>query len=426
MPFRPLGSIITKSIIIKGKAKHPVYLWIHDGEAEIRDARHLWGLDTGESQEIIRKELGDKLIRTAQIGKAGENMVRFACVIHDLRDAAGRVGMGAVMGSKNLKALAIHGTLTPPIADKNGLSKLWEDEILPKVNAAPFTKENAEHGMAAAVVPREDNGLLPMKNWAQDTWKEGAKKIGAPRYTEVLKIQRWPCEYCIMGCHRRITAEGYPNRTGGPEYETLAMIGSNLLIDDLKAIVEANELCNLLGIDTIEVGAVLGWAFESYEKGYIKKEDTGGVELKWGSGEALIEMVKKIAYRQDIGDLLAEGLPACVSKYPETKPWAVYNMNMGVAAHDPRAFFPLLLNYATGPRGACHQRGFPQWTGLGVLIPEWGISEPPDRYTMENSAYLVAKYQNWATIFNSLVQCEYMVFGGYQKGCHDQVISLKI
>ncbi|MHA1665620.1 MAG: aldehyde ferredoxin oxidoreductase family protein [Candidatus Njordarchaeales archaeon] len=398
------------AVAITGRAKKPVYIYLNNGNVEIKDATSYWGMTSTDTVEAIKKDLGNKNLSIAAIGPAGENLVRYANIANDSHGFFGRTGMGAVMGSKNLKALAIHGTLTPPIADKNGLSKLWEDEILPKVNAAPFTKENAEHGMAAAVVPREDNGLLPMKNWAQDTWKEGAKKIGAPRYTEVLKIQRWPCEYCIMGCHRRITAEGYPNRTGGPEYETLAMIGSNLLIDDLKAIVEANELCNLLGIDTIEVGAVLGWAFESYEKGYIKKEDTGGVELKWGSGEALIEMVKKIAYRRDIGDLLAEGLPACASKYPETKPWAVYNMNMGVAAHDPRAFFAEVVTTIASPRGSCHIHGFAEAIEVGATLPELGYDKQMDRFEVVGKGEVGAVYQDVQQFWNSLVWCFFYFF----------------
>ena len=313
------------------------------------------------------------------------------------------------MGSKNLKALAIKGTLEPPIADPEKLAKVF-DEVSKKIREAPFTKVNREHGMADAVVPREANGLLPMKNWAQDTWPEGAKKIGAPRFTEELKVEPWPCEHCVMGCHRKITNPEYESATGGPEYETLAMIGSNLLIDDLKAVVRANDLCNRYGIDTIELGAVLGWAFECYEKGLLTKEDTDGVELQWGSGEALLTMTEKIARREGIGNLLAEGLRACVDRIPESKPYAVEVMGQGVAAHDPRAFFAEVITTIASTRGSCHIHGFAEAAELGVLLPELGIDQQLDRFDWEKKGYVGAIYQDIQQVWNSLTWCFFYFF----------------
>ena len=161
----------------------------------------------------------------------------------------------------------------------------------------PFTAEMRQHGQAAAVAPREENGLLPMKNWRMDNWPE-ATKISAPVFTEQLGAKPWGCPNCIIGCHRKISkSEYFPADTGGLEYETLAMIGSNLLIDDLPALSKANEILNRYGIDTIEVGGVLAWAFECYEKGLINKEATDGIELTWGSGDALVTMCEKIGKR---------------------------------------------------------------------------------------------------------------------------------
>ena len=399
------------AIAISGRASKPVFLWIHDGEAELKSAMDYWGSDTFETTDAILKDLGenDKTTSIVAIGQAGENLVRYACIAVDKHGYHGRTGMGAVMGSKNLKAIAIKGTLTPPVADPDKLQETW-NEILDKVMEAPFTKENREHGMPAAMVPREENGLLPMKNWAQDRWPEGAKKLGTPRYTEELRIEPWACEYCIMGCHRKITNPEYPREGPGPEYETLAMLGSDLLIDDLKVQVMANDLCNRYGIDTIELGGILAWAFESYEKGILTKEDTDGVELKWGSGEALLTMIEKVAKRDGIGNLFAEGIRACVAKYPQTKPWAVEAMGAVVAAHDPRAFFGEVITTIASPRGSCHIHGFAEAIELGVTIPELGWGEAMDRFEYINKGRIGAVYQDIQQFWNSLVWCFFYWF----------------
>ncbi len=271
---------------------------------------------------------------------------------------------------------------------------------------------NREHGQASAVVPREENGLLPMKNWAQDNWVDGAAKIGTPRMTEELQIKPWACQYCVMGCHRRISNPAYKenSQTGGPEYETLGMIGSNLLVDDLGAVVESNDLCNRLGIDTIELGGILGWAFECYQKGLITKEDTGGVALEWGSGEALVEMTKKVSLREDIGDLLAEGIRACVKKIPQSKSFAVESMGMVAAAHDPRAFYGQTITTIASPRGACHLHGFAEAVELGAVLPELGINDAMDRFDGAKKGYAGAIYQDMAEFWNSITWCFFYFF----------------
>ena len=398
------------AIVITGRAKKPVYLWIHDGEVEIRDASSLWGLGTLKTTDMIREELGDEKISVAAIGQAGENLVKYACILNDKHGAFGRCGLGAVMGSKNLKALAIRGTMEPPISDLDRLREVY-GEVLRKIKEAPFTKENREHGMPAAMIPREENGLLPIKNWAGDSWREGAEKLGTPRYTEELKVKPTPCSFCVMGCHRGITNPKYPTETTGPEYETLAMLGSNLLIDDLEAVVKANYMCNDYGIDTIEAGGVLGWAFECYEKGIITKRDTDGVELRWGNAEALTEMIRKIAYREGFGDLLAEGLRAGVEALgPESKPYAIEVMGQAVAAHDPRAFFAEVVTTIASTRGSCHIHGFAEAAELGFLLPELGIEKTPDRFEWVGKGRIGAIYQDIQQVWNSYVWCFFYFF----------------
>ena len=400
------------AIAISGRRRKPVYIYVHDGEIEILDASSYWGMDTIETVDIINKDLKEDKIAVAAIGQAGEKLVRFANIFTDKHGCFGRTGMGAVMGSKNLKALVVRGTLKPPLNDRDKLLRTYK-ELLPKMKESDFTKMLREHGTAVVVVPREESSALPMKNRMQGTWKEGAKKIGAPKYTELLKAKPYPCEYCIIGCHRKITADGYPNKGAGPEYVTLAMLGSNLLIDDLESLVIANDFCNRYGIDTVETGALLGWAFESYEKGMITKEDTGGVELTWGNKDALLSMVTKIANRENIGNLIAEGWPACVSKYPETKPFALNVMNMGVAGFDPRAFFSTAISTITSTRGSCYLHGYsPFIEESGITLPELGYDEPPDRFEVAGKGKLGAVFQDIQQFWNSLTFCMFTFGAG--------------
>ena len=396
------------AVAITGRAKRPVYLWINDGRVEIRDGSKFWGLETAEAVDALKEAVGDTRAAVSSIGPAGENLVKYACIVNDKHGFFGRCGLGAVMGSKNLKALVVRGTLKPPVANPDKLKDIYT-AVLKKVKAADFTKDNAKDGQAMATVPREENGLLPMKNWGQDRWPQ-VSKIGTPRFTEELQIKGWACPYCVMGCHRRITNPRYKSETSGPEYETLAMIGADLLIDDLGAVVTANDLCNRYGMDTIELGGVLGWAFECYEHGLITKEDTDGVELKWGSGKALVKMTEKIAKREGIGDLLAEGLRACVERIPASKLYSVEAMGQAVAAHDPRAFFAETITTIASTRGSCHIHGFAEAMELGVLLPELGISQSIDKFDATKKGYVGAIYQDIQQFWNSLTWCFFYFF----------------
>jgi len=388
------------AVAITGRARRPVYLWIYDGKAGIRDASDYWGLDTAEATKRLVEVAGDKRAGVSSIGKAGENLVRYACIANDNHGYFGRTGLGAVMGSKNLKALVVRGTLEPPIADIYRLHDIYKHAVT-RIKKAPLTQQYRKHG---DLVPAEFLGTLPMKNWRQDNWPQ-VEMIGTPRFTEQLQIRPWACPYCLIGCHRRITSPDHKCETGGPEYETLAMIGSNLLIEDLSAIVKANDLCNRYGIDTIELGGVLGWAFECYEKGLITKENTGGLELEWGNSEALVQMTRRIAERQGLGNLLAEGLKACVERIPDSKSYAIEVMGQAVPAHDPRASFGQTITTIASTRGSCHLHGFVEPMEMGVVVPELGITQAIDRFDPTKKGYIGAVYMDLGQFWNSLTMC---------------------
>lgn len=408
------------ALVVKGKSSKPVYLWIHDGQAELKDASHLWGkADAFETEDSIKKELGDKKIQVAPIGPAAENLVRYAGLICNYgHGCAGRTGMGAVMGSKNLKAIAFRGTQSVPIARQEELDRL-KKEFLAIAKEADFTKANRDLGQAMAVVPREENGLLPMKNFLQDRWSEGARKLGAGEgqdYNPILKPRPDACSNCIMGCHRRVTiSEGkYAMDSYGPEYETLGMIGSDCLIDNLMAVNKANELCNRFSLDTIEFGGVCAFAMEAYEQGKITKKDLGGIELHWGDGDAMLALLEKIARRKgDIPKILGEGVRVAAKKLSISDPLHVNGAV--VPAHDPRAFLSMAVATATSMKGASHLHGFPEANELGVTFPETGLKElmePLDPHSPIHKGLAAMKFQDRMAVCNSVIFCFFYEFSG--------------
>jgi aldehyde:ferredoxin oxidoreductase len=362
------------SIIIKGRAKSPVYLWVHDGETEIRDAKHLWGLDIGESQEIIGKEVGEKLARIAQIGKAGERMVRFSCIINDLRHAAGRVGMGAVMGSKNLKAVAVRGHSGPEIADPEklkGLTRWLLDKLEEKA------KRMHEYGTGAMMTEGALSGNLPVHNF-RDGEFSNPEAISAQVIKKKVRIRMESCYFCPIRCKKIVQIKKpyvVDPLYGGPEYETLATFGSNCGIDDLKAICKANELCQRYTLDTISTGCTIAFAMECFENKLLTKKDTDGIDLTFGNAEAMLQMVEMIAERKGIGDLLAEGTMRAAKKIGrEAEKFAIHVKGEEVPMHDPRLKRGLALGYAVKPTGAEHMNNLHDtWTRD---MPSFGIIKP--------------------------------------------------
>ncbi len=397
------------ALTIEGKSETPCYIYIGETDCEIRDAKKLWNLDSYETIDKIKKDLEED-VSVAAIGQAGENLVRFACITVDKHSFAGRTGMGAVMGSKKVKAIAVKdGNLDPPVTRTEKLEELQKE-----VNQA-LVREKTDYrklGTPGSMDLWEETGDVPIKNWREGSWKEGNEKLAPPKYNETILEGRKPCKFCVVGCHREVEveeSEKYEMEGAGPEYETLGMIGENCLIDDLKCVAKANDLCNRYGMDTISTGSLIGFLMEAREKNHIS-EDVLESDLEWGNGDAALEIIEKIRKRNGIGNVLGEGISKASEKLgEETKDYAMHVKKVDVPAHDPRAHFAGALNYATGVRGPGHERGNLQMPYHGILLPEAGIWKNPDRFSMENIEYLTARYQDWSSLYNSLVMCRFMV-----------------
>jgi len=401
-------------IIISGKSDKPVYLWIHEEKVEFRSANNLWGKDTYEVDKILKEETEGKA-STAVIGPAGEKGIKISCIVHDGKHArvAGRCGGGALMGSKNLKAIVVYGT-QPVFVCKPEKLKNYLRELIPHIKEV--SKGLSEFGTAGGILNYEKLGNFPHKNWALSDWEEGAKKICGQEMAKTILKGRYSCRDCPIGCGRVVkVTEGpfAPVDGGGPEYETIAALGSNCLVDNLEAIAKANELCNRYGLDTMSTGGVIGFAMEAYEKSLINIKDTGGIELKWGDGKAVIKMVEKIAKREDIGKLLGEGVKeAALGIGKNSIEFAIHTKGLEPSYHDPRCFFSQALSYATTNRGACHNGSQSHSCEMSNTQPDIGIDKPQDRHQLEGKAEFTIKLQNLMCMFDSIVMCNFMHASG--------------
>jgi aldehyde:ferredoxin oxidoreductase len=338
------------AIIVEGKSDKPVYLWVHDGEAEIRDASKLWGTEIKETEASVRNELGDQHIHLAMIGPGGENMVRYACILEGCYNAAGRGGLGAVMGSKNLKAIAARGHNLPPVVNADKVKEIRQQLIHPY----PLS----EFGTGGpAMLAGEASGDLPIRNFSGGPFPE-VKGIHAGVMKDTIRIGMEGCFACPIRCKKVVKfEEPYPvdPAYGGPEYETLASIGSDCGIGDLKAIVKANERCGAYTLDTISTGSVLAFAMECFEKGLLTEKDTGGLQLKFGNAEAMLQAIELIAKREGFGDFLAEGTARMAEKIGDAcKDFALHVKGLEPGMHEPRIGSALALNFMVDPTGANH------------------------------------------------------------------------
>lgn len=342
-------------IIVEGKSPKPVYLFVHDGRAELKDAKGLWGKTTKETEEAIRAELGDHRIRIASIGPAGENLVKFACIMNDLKEANGRGGTGAVMGSKNLKAIAARGTKIPEAANPGFFTELQgfirDNPKLYEVFSTYGT------GSPASMISGLEQGNLPVRNFRDGDFP--VAKIDGGTLKSTIGIGMEGCYACLVRCKKVVKIDEPGMKVdpsyGGPEYETLGALGSVCGVDDLKAISKGNEMCNAYSLDTISMGDTIGFAMECYERGILTNKDTGGIELKFGNANAMLKVIELVARRQGIGDILADGSREAAKRIGKgAEQFSMDVKGVNVPMHDPRAKGVLGLGYAINPHGADH------------------------------------------------------------------------
>jgi len=370
-------------LVVQGRSDKPVYIKIVDNSVEIKDATDLVGKDSYDTVDAIHAENEDTKLSVACIGPAGERQIAIACIAVDKHSFGGRCGLGAVMGSKNLKAVAVRGTQNVPVAHPEKLKELVKTHFK-KIYDTTVENEFRKHGTPGLCETAEGLGDMPIKYWEGDTFPEGAKKLGAPNYTQVLNAKPLPCKYCPIGCHRNVEV------TSPPEYKTS-------------------------GPDTISVGAMVGFAMHCYEKGWLTDEQTDGYDLTWGNGLTLVRLTEEIGLATGLGGLFKDGtLAAARHIHPDAVDAVVHNKGLDYPAHDPRACYSLAPTYATGTRGACHFRGPCEDIEMGgFYMPEIGIKEGTVKFFESDNQSLVAvKCQDLGVVANSIVICLFMIDGG--------------
>ena len=344
-----------EAVVVTGKSPTPVYLWIQDGDVELRPADHLWGQKTAEAQEVIRTELGDKKVRVLQIGPAGENLVRYAGITNDLRHFNGRNGMGAVIGSKNLKAVAVRGkTRYQKLArDPKSLQSLGRT-LAQRVKENPQAWGLQDQGTPGLVEPLNASGMLPTRNFLHGAFEQ-VDNIKWEAYESELLTARKTCYACAIRCKREVQVDGQESVYGGPEYESIGSLGPNCGVGDLHAIAKANELCNAYMLDTISTGAAISFAMECFEHGLLTLEDTDGLDLRFGNAEAMVTMVEWIALRKGLGDLLAEGVKRAAEKIGgDAHYFAIHVKGQELPMHEARGKYNVGMGYAISEIGADH------------------------------------------------------------------------
>ncbi|MFX1577175.1 MAG: aldehyde ferredoxin oxidoreductase family protein [Promethearchaeota archaeon] len=391
-------------ILIQGRAETPVYLSLLYGQIELKDANHLWSKTISETQQQLRTEINEKRFFTLSIGPAGENLVKYANIMSEGGRAAGRMGLGAVMGSKNLKAIAVVGDQIVPVANHGALvehvriaNKLMIEDFMPDCYRMM--------GTATAVGPAQEIGAMPNKYFTQGEFPTHDNISGATM-SETRLVGRDGCHRCPIQCGRVVEIpEGRYKipRVSGPEYETLGALGSMMLIDDLDAIITASHLCDDLGLDTISTGNSIGFAYYLMDQGILTPKEVGA-NLDWGNPEPVLWLIPRIAYREGFGDILAEGTRSMGERYG-VEDLAVHVKGLEVSCWDPRALFGMATSYATSPRGGSHLDGDMYMVLQGQVQMELGI-DADDPQSDEGMGEIAAKSQSWRQVSNSLIICQ--------------------
>jgi aldehyde:ferredoxin oxidoreductase len=402
-------------IIFKGASSIPVYLIIEDDRIELRDATDLWGMDNYAVIDLLKERHGnEKRPKILSVGPAGENLVRFAAICNDKGDFIGRTGMGALMGSKKLKALVVKGAKKVEVSHPEeyaALRKLLVAKSRDAVVAQSFRSMGTDAGMDLGMM----TGDVPIRNWNIGEDFQLSANLGGPSLTEKYLTRNHACSFCPVACKRMVKVEDGPFRTEegpGPEYETCAAFGTLIMNGDLAGVIKANEWCNRYGLDTISCGAAIAFAMEAYEKGLVTKKDTGGIDLTWGNIDGAIEMIHRIAKKEGMGAILSEGTREAAKRLGKgAEEFSVEVKGLEAPMHDPRGFHGMGLAYMTSIRGACHLMHLCLGVEQGITAyPEAGFQENYVGQSSEGKAEMVKLCEDLGIPCNSLVICEFVAW----------------
>ncbi len=386
--------------IVNGRSEKPIYIGINNDSIDFKDATNIWGKECLKTHNLLQNK--EKKVRTAVIGPAGENLVKFSAITFDGHRHAGRGGAGAVMGSKNLKAITITGSNKIPLHDSEGFANKSK-EVLKRIQENDFVPKRRKFGTPYWVKVINGAGFIPTRNYQEGEFEYG-KEIDAESMQKRIVDKGGACFNCVIACWNKSSIKNGPYKgisLVGPEYETIALMGSNLGMRSIEDIAYLNNRCNELGMDTISLGGVLGFAVEAYKKGIITKKDLNNNEIGWGKTKELSNLIKDIAYRKGkIPNILAEGVKVAAEKIGKnSNDFAVHVKSLEIPGYDPRGTFGMAIAYATSDRGACHQRA---WTVKAEL------SDPNlQRFSFKEKAKIVKEVQDSIAAFFSLVFCDF-------------------
>ena len=386
------------ALIVSGRSESPCLLSIDDGEVKFLDARSFMGMTTLDTERAIKQQLGHRT-RVACIGPAGENLVRFASITNDGGRQAARTGPGAVMGSKNLKAIAVRGTHAVPVRDHDALNSIGAD--LTRRSLGPATEKYRTLGTMANVSVFNSLGTLPTRNFQQSTF-DGAEGVSAEKFHESNFVKNAHCANCTIGCEKiLVTSDKGKKAQGRMEYESAFALGPLVGVADGNTVIRASTLCDELGMDTISVGATIAWAMECFERGILTTEDTDGIDLRFGGGDELLECVRLIAERKGIGDLLAEGSRGAAQLIGQgTDAWAMQVKGLEMPGYEPRSLKTMALGLAVSTRGACHNRSSAYEADFSARVDRLKVDEMRGRITAEG--------EDFSAVLDSLIWCKFL------------------
>jgi aldehyde:ferredoxin oxidoreductase len=402
-------------IIFKGASSTPVYLTIENDEIQLRDAGNLWGMDNYAVIDLLKQRHGkDKNQKVLSIGQAGENLVKFATICNDKGDFIGRTGMGAVMGSKRLKAVVVKGTKRVEVSYTDQYVALRKSLIV-KARDAMVAQSFRSMGTDAGMDLGMMTGDVPIKNWMIGEDFELSANLGGPAMTERYLTRNHACSFCPIACKRVVKVDDGPFKTEegpGPEYETCCTFGTLIMNNDLAGVIKANEWCNRYGMDTISCGATIAFAMEAFEKGLITQKDTDGIDLTWGNISGAIELLHKIVKKEGIGAVLSEGSKEAAKRLGRgAEEFTVEVKGLEAPMHDPRGFHGMGLAYMTSIRGACHLMHLSLGVEQGITTyPEAGFQENYVGQTSEGKAEMIKICEDLGLSCNSLVICEFVAW----------------